>query len=114
MHGFTVARSDARVRGDAASRIPDDPPHNGANEMRISIPAMDAAWETVNTSLDPAVIKDAMGKIQDIYGSDQNTFELPLFNHKNVWLVSAKVHNFLGNPSTTTGNWNAGDWWIDQ
>ena len=115
MHGFTASPDPTSGYLVYATKgIPDDPPHNGANEMRISIPAMDAAWETVNTSLDTSVIKDAMGKIQDIYGSDQNTFELPLFNHKNVWLVSTKVHNFLGNPSTTTGNWNAGDWWVDQ
>jgi hypothetical protein len=28
--------------------------------------------------------------------------------------VGTKVHNFFGNPSTSTGNWNAGDWWVDE
>jgi len=94
--------------------IPDAPPHNGQNETRISLPDMDAAFKTVTTSLDPGTIAAAMDKIQDIYGSDENTFELPLMVHKNLWLVSPKLHNFVGNPSTATGNWNVGDWWVDQ
>ncbi|MBF6605597.1 MAG: hypothetical protein IVW53_08470 [Chloroflexi bacterium] len=94
--------------------IPDAAPHNGQNVTRTSIPALDAAYQIVNTSLDPQKIRDAMGTIQDIYASDQNTFELPLFNHRNLWLVGSRVHNFFGNPSNTTGNWNAGDWWVSQ
>jgi peptide/nickel transport system substrate-binding protein len=115
MHGFTASPDPTTAYLTySTAGIPDAPPHNGGNEMRISNPDIDAAYETVLTSLDLAVIKDAMGKIQDVYGSDQNTFELPFFNHQNLWLVSPKVHNFVGNPSTTTGNWNAGDWWVDQ
>jgi peptide/nickel transport system substrate-binding protein len=94
--------------------IPDDPPHQGGNETRISIPEMDAAWEQVVGTLDTQKIIDAYAKIQDIYASDQNTFELPFFNHVNVYLVSPKVHNMVGNPSTATANWNTEDWWIEQ
>jgi hypothetical protein len=28
-----------------------------------------------------------MFTVQDIYVSDQNTYELPLYNRKDVWLV---------------------------
>ena len=68
MHGYHEQPGpDGRYIVYSSKGIPDDPPHNGGNEMRISIPAMDAAWEIVNTSLDPAEIKNAMETIQDIY-----------------------------------------------
>ena len=115
MHGFISSHDPTGGYLTYSSKgNPDIPPHNGGNEMRISIPEMDAAWEVVNTSLDPAEIKAAMAKIQDIYASDQNTFELPFFNHRNVWLVSPKLKNFTGNPSTATGNWNTEDWWLSE
>ena len=94
--------------------IPDNPPHTGQNEMRVSIPALDTAFDTIAKSLDPEVIKTAMATVQDVYGSDQNDFELPLFNHTNLYLVSPHLHNFTGNPSTATSQWNVGDWWTDQ
>ena len=114
MHGF-VSSTDptSAVLTYSTKGNPDIPPHNGGNETRISLPDMDAAWQEATTSLDPNVIKEALGKIQDIYASDENTFELPFFNHRNVWLVSPKMHNFVGNPSTATGNWNTEDWWIE-
>ena len=115
MHGYTSTPDPTAAYNVYTTQgIPDNPPHNGQNETRVSIPAMDAAYQVVNTSLDPAEIKKNMDIIQDIYGSSQNTFELPFFVHKNVWLVQTKVHNSLGNPTSTTGSWNAGDWWVDQ
>jgi len=115
MHGYTSTPDPTAAYNVYTTQgIPDNPPHNGQNETRVSIPAMDAAYQIVNTSLDPNVVKAQMDIIQDIYGSDQNTFELPFFVHKNVWLVSTKVHNYLGNPTSATGSWNAGDWWVDQ
>jgi hypothetical protein len=30
-----------------------------------------------------------------------------------VWLVTPRVHNFTGNPTTSGGEWNIGDWTID-
>jgi len=38
-----------------------------------------------------------MFKVQDIYVSDQNTYELPLYARKDVWLVKPRVHGFTGN-----------------
>jgi peptide/nickel transport system substrate-binding protein len=92
--------------------IPDAAPHNGQNITRISLPALDAAYNTVLTSVDWTKVEQAMWTVQDIYTSDQNTFELPLYNRKDVWLVNPKLHNFTGNPTTSAGEWNIGDWWV--
>ena len=93
--------------------IPDNAPHNGQNVTRISLPALDTAYNNVKGSVDPAVVKAAMASIQDIYVSDQNTYELPLYNRKDVWLVQPRIHNFTGNPTTSAGEWNIGDWTAD-
>jgi peptide/nickel transport system substrate-binding protein len=93
--------------------IPDNAPHNGQNVTRISLPALDTAYNNVKGSVDPTVVKAAMASIQDIYVSDQNTYELPLYNRKDVWLVQPRIHNFTGNPTTSAGEWNIGDWTAD-
>ncbi|HEY8868625.1 MAG TPA: ABC transporter substrate-binding protein [Candidatus Limnocylindrales bacterium] len=115
MHGFTSNPDPTAPYLVYSSKgIPDAPPHQGGNEMRISIPEMDAAWETVVHTLDTTKIKDAYGVIQDIYASDKNTFEVPFFNHVNVWLLNPKLHNMVGNPSTAEADWNTEDWWIEK
>jgi peptide/nickel transport system substrate-binding protein len=93
--------------------IPDNAPHNGQNVSRISLPTLDTAYNNVKNSVDPAVVKAAMASVEDIYVSAQNTFELPLYNRKDVWLVQPRIHNFTGNPTTTAGEWNIGDWTAD-
>jgi peptide/nickel transport system substrate-binding protein len=96
-----------------SSGIPDNAPHNGQNITRTSIPALDAAYDVVKSNVDFAKIRDAMYTIQDIYGSDQNIYELPLYYRQDVWLVKSTVHNFTGNPTVFAGEWNIADWWID-
>ena len=104
MHGYTSPLDPlGGYNVYHSSGIPDNPPHNGQNETRIALPALDEAYDTVRNSADFAKVRDAMGTVQEIYGSDQNTFELPLFLRKDVWLVSPKIHNFTGNPSTASG-----------
>jgi peptide/nickel transport system substrate-binding protein len=93
--------------------IPDAAPHNGQNTARINLPALDDAYNAVKNSVDPTVVKTAMGTIQDIYVTDQNTYELPLYMRKDVWLVKPRIHNFTGNPTTSAGEWNIGDWTAD-
>ncbi|HMJ80820.1 MAG TPA: ABC transporter substrate-binding protein, partial [Candidatus Dormibacteraeota bacterium] len=95
-----------------SSQIPDDPPHNGANETRIALPALDAAYDAVKDTVDFTKVQAAMATVQDIYASDQNTYELPLYLRKDVWLVNPKLQNFTGNPSTVSSQWNIGDWWL--
>ena len=79
---------------------------------RVNNPALDKAYDTVRGSVDFGQILDAMSAIQDIYGSDRNTYELPLYFRKDVWLVGSRLHNFTGNPSPSGGEWNIGDWWV--
>ena len=55
-----------------------------------------------------------MASVQEIYGSDDNTYELPLYNRTDVNLVSPKVENFTGNPSNASAMWNIGDWWLSE
>jgi peptide/nickel transport system substrate-binding protein len=96
-----------------AQGIPDAAPHNGQNISRINLPALDDAYNAVKNSVDPTVVKAAMWKVQDIYVTDQNTYELPLYMRKDVWLVKPRIHNFTGNPTTSAGEWNIGDWTAD-
>jgi ABC-type transport system substrate-binding protein len=91
---------------------PDTGAHDGQNVTRISIPALDDAYNAVKGSVDPTVVKAAMFKVQDIYVSDQNTYELPLYARKDVWLVKPRVHGFTGNPTTSAGPWNIGEWYV--
>ncbi len=91
--------------------IPDNPPHSGQNTTRTNIPAVDQAYDAIRTSVDPTVIKQAMGTFQDLYY--QNVIEIPLFNWRELWLVSPKVHNFVVNATQYTSEWNIGDWWIE-
>ncbi len=115
MHGYTSSQDPTSPYLNYSSKgIPDAPPHQGGNETRISIPEMDAAWETIVHTLDTAKIKDAYGVFSDIYASEKNTFEVPFFNHVNVWLINPKLHNMVGNPSTAEADWNTEDWWIEK
>ena len=103
--------SGYRIRD--SSQIPENTPaHDGENVSRISLPALDAAYDTIAGTVNPAKIQSAMATIQDIYASDRNTYELPLYFRKDVWLVNPKLHNFLGNPTFSAGEWNIGDWWV--
>ncbi len=91
--------------------IPDNPPHSGQNTTRTNIPQVDKDYDTIKTSVDPAVIKAAMFDFQDQYY--QNVIEIPLFNWREVWLVNPKLHNFVLNATQFTSEWNIGNWWIE-
>jgi peptide/nickel transport system substrate-binding protein len=102
-----------QARAYRSDEIPDNPPNTGDNVTRIALPALDKAYGTVRSSVDFTQIRDAMSAIQDIYGSDKNTYELPLYFRRDVWLVGPRIHNFMGNPTPAGGEWNIGDWWVD-
>jgi peptide/nickel transport system substrate-binding protein len=95
-----------------SSEIPDNPPHDGENITRINLPALDTDYDMVADNVDFATVRAAAYAIQDLYGSDRNSFELPLYVRKDVWLVNPKLHNFTGNPTFAAGEWNIGDWWV--
>ena len=92
--------------------IPDAEPHNGQNSNRVCVPELDDAWNAVKNSVDFSVVRDSMYKVQDLYS--QLAPEYPLFYWKNAYLVSPKLHNVTGNPTTSSVLWNVEDWWIDQ
>jgi peptide/nickel transport system substrate-binding protein len=95
-----------------SSETPDNAPHTGGNISRIDLPALDAAYDAVRSSADFVKVRAAMYSIQEIYGSDRNTYELPLYFSRDVWLVNPRLHNFTGNPTPSGGEWNIGDWWV--
>lgn len=96
-----------------SSQIPENmPAHDGENISRISLPTLDSAYETVASTVNFSKVRDAMITVQDLYASDRNTYELPLYFRKDVWLVNPKLHNFVGNPTFSAGEWNMGDWWV--
>ena len=95
-----------------SSQIPDADHPFGENITRVTVPALDAAYDAVAASVDFAKVRDAMYEIQNLYGSDRNTYELPLYFREDVWLVNPKLHNFDGNPTFSAAEWNIGDWWV--
>ena len=88
------------------------PGHTGQNITRILNAELDKDYQTIVSSVDPTTIAAAMASVQNVYASDQNTFELPLYFVKDVWLVSPKLHNFVGGFWPLGGTWNIGDWWL--
>ena len=85
--------------------------HDGQNITGVNLPALDEAYGTVRASADVNVVRDTMFGIQDIYGSDKNTYELPLYFRKDVWLVKPSLQNFAGGLTMSGAAWNMGDWW---
>lgn len=80
----------------------------GANDAQIKNADIDAALDTVRTSVDFDVVKSAMADFQEVY-VDQ-TLEIPLYYRKNVELVSPALGNFFANPTQAGPTWNAVDW----
>ena len=95
-----------------STQIPSAVMTGGENVSRINLPALDAAYDQVARNVDLSKIRAAMVQIQDLYGSDQNTYQMPLYLRTDIWLVGAKLHNFTGNPTPAGGEWNIGDWWV--
>lgn len=97
-----------------STRMPSATPnHDGQNIAGVNLPAIDSAYQTIRSSVRLTSIRDAMYAIQNVYVSDMNVYELPLYFGKDVWLVNPRLHNFSGNPSPSAGLWNVGDWWVD-
>ena len=83
---------------------------DGSNNASVSDPAVDQALETVKSSVDFAVIKDAMAGFQKVYL--EKTVEVPLYYRKLVELRSPKLGNFFANPTQVGPTWNAVDWYV--
>lgn len=83
---------------------------DGSNDAQVNDPEVDAAFETVKTSVDFAEIRDAMAEFQRVYV--EKTVEIPLYYRKNVELHNDKLGNFFANPTQAGPTWNAGDWFV--
>jgi peptide/nickel transport system substrate-binding protein len=95
-----------------STQIPSQTLPGGENFSRIKLPALDSAYDTIAGSADFTTVEQAMYAIQDLYGSDLNTYQLPLYFRKDIWLVNPKLHNFTGNQTASGAEWNIGDWWV--
>jgi peptide/nickel transport system substrate-binding protein len=86
--------------------------HNGNNYIRVNIPALDTALDTMNETVDITKIKNAMATIQDLYVDPANAFpEIPLYFWRTVILTAPKMHNVVNNATSATNTWNIEDWW---
>ncbi|MBI2777878.1 MAG: peptide ABC transporter substrate-binding protein [Chloroflexi bacterium] len=82
----------------------------GANDAQVVDPGIDAALDTVRTSVDFVKIKKAMADFQKTYV--EKTVEVPLYYRKQVELFSPKIGNFFANPTQAGPTWNAVDWYV--
>jgi peptide/nickel transport system substrate-binding protein len=96
-----------------STQTPDKGGHTGQNITGISIDAIDKAYGQVKATASMNTVRDAMFTVQQIYGSDKNTYELPLYFRKDVWLVKPILQNFAGGPTVSGAEWNIGDWWLN-
>jgi peptide/nickel transport system substrate-binding protein len=85
---------------------------NGGNDASVKDPEIDQILEGVKGTVDFAKIKDLMAGWQKAYVD--KTIEIPLYFRKEVYLVSPKVVNYTGNPTSQGPTWNAFDWGITQ
>ena len=86
--------------------------HGGSNYIRVNSPDLDAALVGLATTVDLDKVKDAMGKVQDIYVNPTNAFpEIPLYYWKTVVLKGGSMHNVVNNSTSATNTWNIEAWW---
>ena len=83
---------------------------DGSNDAQINDETIDATLETVRTSVDFQVIKQAMAEFQAAYVAQ--TVEVPLYYRKQVELVGPTLGNFFANPTQAGPTWNVVDWYV--
>jgi peptide/nickel transport system substrate-binding protein len=80
----------------------------GQNWNGYSNKDLDALFETISTSLDPAAVVDAAKKVDKILWTDAVT--IPIFQFPDLLAYSDKLSNVLYNPTTSGWTWNVQDW----
>jgi ABC-type transport system substrate-binding protein len=83
---------------------------DGENDARVSNVGIDVALDTVKSSVNAAVIRDAMAEFQKIY-VDQ-TVEIPIYFQQTVELHAPKLGNVVGGSPLGGITWNAADWFV--
>jgi peptide/nickel transport system substrate-binding protein len=81
---------------------------DGANDAQVKNADIDKSLDTIKTSVDFNVVKEAMAAFQKTYV--EQTVEIPLYYRKNVDLVGPALGNFFANPTQAGPTWNAVDW----
>jgi ABC-type transport system substrate-binding protein len=84
----------------------------GANDGHVKDKELDASLTTVKNTVDFNVVMDAMATFQQVYVD--KTIEVPLYFRKEVYLVSPKLQNFTGNPTSTGPMWNVQHWYFSE
>ena len=82
----------------------------GYNYLRLANDEMDAALDSLASAIAPEDQVEAAHSVQEVY-LDQVP-EVTLFYPVTARGVSARLHNFMKNPSTASDIWNIQDWWI--
>jgi peptide/nickel transport system substrate-binding protein len=82
----------------------------GYNYLRLINSDMDAAIDVLKQAIKTQDQIQAAYKIQQVY--IDTTPEVVLYYRNEVRGASAKLQNFLKNPSTSSDMWNIEDWWM--
>jgi peptide/nickel transport system substrate-binding protein len=94
------------------NQIPDNPPHDGSNTTRFSNPEMDAALDTLRTSVRTDQQIDAAKTIQRI--DREQVPDISLYYRESPRGISNRLRNFFQNPSSQGDIWNIEDWWVEE
>jgi len=94
---------------------PDKGDHSGQNYIRVDIPEVNKAMDTIVSTVDLPEIKEAMSSFQKAYADPAQAFpEIALYNWTTVMLKAPKMHNIANNGSSSVQTWNIEDWWREQ
>jgi peptide/nickel transport system substrate-binding protein len=85
---------------------------DGYNYLRLKSADMDAAINILKSAIKPEDQLKAAYTIQQVY--IDVVPEVALYYRNEARGVSAKLQNFLKNPSTASDIWNVEDWWLKQ
>jgi peptide/nickel transport system substrate-binding protein len=96
-----------------SSQIPNDDNPNGYNHFRVADPDIDAAYDTIAGSIDPAVQLEQAGIAQQRI--IDTVTEIPLYPFSETTGVSNRVGGWDGfNPSTAGALWDTESWFIKE
>jgi len=84
---------------------------NGYNYLRLQNEEMDEALNTLQSAIRPEEAVEAAYTVQEVYV--QELPEIVLYYRASTRGVSARLHNFFKNPSTSSDMWNIEDWWVE-
>lgn len=83
---------------------------DGQNDARVDDVGIDVALDTVRSSVQPAVIRDAMAEFQQIYV--EQAVEIPLYVQQTVALRAPTTGNIVGSSPVGGPTWNVADWYV--